>query len=263
MMNFFKKPLVQFLLLGLMLFGIQQVAKKSNADRPIEITNQVMEHLKTELENEWQVNPDSLILNVAKDKWIEQELLYRVALENELDLQSDLVKNAMIQTAEDYILSEVGLREPTDLELSQFMKTASKVYWTASRISFRQYFFGGDIMFAQRSLFDSKEIDIEGSEAMDLSSVQLERLNRQIASDFGLAFSDSLIGKKTNWRGIVPSKFGIHVVIIDSLKEAKMAELNEIRNQVLVDFRRQKLMLFRDSMLLDMKNRTEIVETFE
>ena len=263
MMEFFKKPLVQFVFLGLVLFAIQQVAKDSNSDRPIEINIQVMEHLKTELENEWQVQPDSLILNVAKEKWIEQELLYRVALENELDLQSDLVKNAMIQTAEDFILSQVDLREPDDMELSQFMKTGSKVYWIVPRISFRQYFFGEDIMFAQRSLFDSKEIDIEGSEALELPSVQLERLNRQIAADFGLAFSDSLISKKTNWRGIVPSKFGIHVVIIDSLKEAKIAVLNEIRNQVLVDYRREQLMLFRDSILLDMKSRTEIVETFE
>jgi len=262
-MNLFKKPLVQFLVLGLVLFGIQQVAKDRKGNQPIEINRQVIEHLKLELENQWQLKPDTAILNVAKAKWIENELMYRIALENELDQQSDLVKKAMIESAEAFILSEVDFREPSGEELQRFMKTAAKVYLTNPSISFRQYFYGDDIMYAQKSLFDSKEIEIEGSEPLEILTDQKEKTYRDIARVFGLSFSDSLQGRVAQWRGIVPSKFGIHVVVVDTTVAAKIAELNEVKSRVLKDFRRQQLISFRDSMLLDMKDRIDIVEIIE
>ncbi|MDB9984118.1 hypothetical protein OAE00_01200 [bacterium] len=263
MMDLLKKPLVQFVLLGIVLFGIQQVSKDSTINEPIQIDNQVREHLKRELETEWQVKPDSLILNVAKEKWIEQELLYRIAVENELDQQSDLVKKAMIETAEEFILSQVDFREPSNDVLEEFMKTSDKVYLTKQSISFRQYFFGQDLMFAQKSLFDSKEIEIEGSEPIEIPANQTNKSYRQVASDFGVLFSDSLQGKPANWRGIVPSKFGIHVVVVDSAVDAKIANLSDVRSKVLTDFRRQQLVSFRDSMLTELRGRTEIVETVD
>jgi len=39
--------------------------------------------------------------------------------------------------------------------------------------------------------------------------------------------------------------------------------LNEVKSRVLKDFRRQQLISFRDSMLLDMKDRIDIVEIIE
>jgi hypothetical protein len=143
------------------------------------------------------------------------------------------------------------------------MKTAAKVYLTNPSISFRQYFYGDDIMYAQKSLFDSKEIEIEGSESLEILADQNERTYRDIARVFGLSFSDSLKDKEAHWRGIVPSKFGIHVVVVDTTVAAKIAELNEVKSQVLKDFRRQKLISFRDSMLLDIKDRTDIVEIID
>lgn len=258
---FFRKPLVQFVLLGLILFGIQQVTKQSAYAEPIILDERIIEHLKNELENEWQVKPDSFILKIAKEKWIEQELLMRIAQDNELGGQSDLVRNAMIQTAEEYILSQVDLSEPSREDLIRFMDSTSSIYLTTPRIYFRQYFFGEDLIYAQKSLFDSKEIEIEGSEKIDKSTIQFNRAFTQVATDFGMSFSDSLIGKKANWRGIVPSNYGIHVVVIDSVQEAKIATLDEVKNQVVKDFRRQRLLNYRDSVLTELKSRTEIIES--
>jgi len=51
--------------------------------------------------------------------------------------------------------------------------------------------------------------------------------------------------------------------VVDTTVAAKIAELNEVKSRVLKDFRRLQLICFRDSMLLDMKDRIDIVEIIE
>ena len=261
MNSVFRNPLFQFVLIGVILFGIQQLTSRSN-EQVIEINKEVVGHIKAELIALGIDSPSNEVIENAIQQKIEQELLYHFALANELEVNNDLVKEALAETANQFIYSDAKLNDPGDEILETFLQNSPNEYTKLATLSFRQYFFGEDIMFAQKMLFDSKSTTIEGSESPALNEVQHLRTYTKISKDFGQLFLDSLLNCTAGWRGIIQSKHGIHVVVVDEVIPARLAKLNEVRVEALKNYRQQILLSYRDSVLEVMKNEVKVIRNY-
>ncbi len=262
MSKLLRKPIVQFILAGIILFSVQQLSENLTTNKPIEITKQTFQHIHAELSVMGLDAKDSQIVQNAVENKIEQELLSRFALDNGFEENNELVKSALAQTSEEYIQSQANLRDPGDEKLKEFLGKSDKVYKNKTRISFRQYFFGEDLIYAQKSLFDSKSISVESSETNPAKEQWEQAPLTTISRTFGKQFTDSLIDKPAEWRGIVNSEFGAHVVVIDAVFPMKQATLDDVRHIVLSDYRQQVLINYRDSILSMMRDRVEVVKDF-
>ena len=184
MKNLLSIPVIQFALIGFLLFGIQQLTKELILPDTIEVDETFMQHVRSEIAKMGIENPSEELVETVVNTKIEEELLFRFAEENNLLENNELIKQAGSETAEAFIKSNANLNDPGDAELEKFMGQSENQYFIKRKTSFRQYFFGEDMMYAQKSLFDSKSIAIENSEKTALP----ERLEMATQWTFGREF---------------------------------------------------------------------------
>lgn len=263
MKNLLSIPVIQFALIGLLLFGIQQLSKEVILPDTIEVDETFMQHVRSEIAKMGIENPSEELVETVVYTKIEEELLFRFAEENNLLENNELIKQAGSETAEAFIKSNANLNDPGDAELEKFMGQSENQYFTKRKTSFRQYFFGEDVMYAQKSLFDSKSIAIENSEKTALPERFEMATQFTIGREFGKTFADSLKKQEKDWRGIIESKHGIHVVVVDEVYPSRKAKLEEVREKVLEDYRSSQLITYRDSIIQSLKSDVEVVKTYQ
>jgi len=245
----FREPLVHFLLIGAVLFGLYSFTQAGRTRTPpsqeIRLTLDELAQLTLLYQSQWRRLPTPEELQSLVESRIQQEILYREALAMGLDKDDEIVKRRMAQKMQFLAEDVAAAREPTTAELRSWFEKNSAKFAQPPRLSFRHLYFSPDRRGA-RARVDAQEalaklagqpVDAKGASALaDPFMFQEyyrdrapEFLGKEMGPQFALAVARLEPG---SWQGPIESGFGWHLVFVDTAIPGRVPAFEEIEPDV-------------------------------
>lgn len=239
-----REPLLHFVLLGTAVFAVYAVIKDrpldplTDADAPVE-----------QLVRDWQTRTGAPPTDAERARlvreWLEEEALYRRALELGLDQSDTVVRRRLIQRMRFLVEDTTPVPEPEDAELRAWIADHVADYSEPARISFEHRFFSrgkrgthlaADAEAAAEELMASPDASIE-ADSFPRGEAVREQTPASIARSFGTAFADRLLELPVGrWSGPIESSYGLHVVRLTARIEAAPPSLEAVRERARADW---------------------------
>ncbi len=248
-----KEPLVHFLALGALLFGIgllrgDRVAPSSNR---IAITPGVVERLVEAFRRTWQRPPTEDEFRGLMVDHLKEEVLYREALAMGLERDDQIIRRRLRQKIEFLTTDVVESFEPTEEEMVAYLQAHADRYRQDMVLSFTQIYLRAEPDPAQagaraRALLDDleKRPDADPATMGDPflhPTVYRDRPATQLSGLFGPEFAAQLVDLPVGeWSGPVTSPFGLHLARLDALEPGRPSHLDEVRDAVHRDLVRDR-----------------------
>jgi hypothetical protein len=238
------EPLLHFLLLGALLFGLYNWLHGGvqKATEEIVLSPGQLQSLQAQFQRTRQRAPTSEELDGLVEGWVREEIFYREGVAMGLDRDDPVVRRRVAQKLE-FIIDGAAPTPPTMAELQAWLDANADRYQIDLRYTLRQIYFDtarhgatldADVAAVRRALESGQ------SPAGD-STLLPPVVERMSASDlkrvFGQEFTDTLRSLPMNrWQGPLRSTFGMHLVKLSATEAARRATLDEVRAQVERDF---------------------------
>jgi len=248
MKKFLREPLVHFLTLGAILFGIGILRGEGAgpAANRIAITPGAIERLLAGFQRTWQRPPTQAEFSGLVEEYLKEEVLYREALEMGLDRDDQIIRRRMRQKIEFLTADVVESFEPTEEELQAYLDANPDPYRQETTVTFLQAYIGerdGPEQDEARALALLDEL--RGNPNADPEQVGdpfmhpgafWEMPERDLSGVFGEEFAAQVLELPVGeWSGPVTSAFGLHLVRLDDLIPGRPSELWEVRDAVYRD----------------------------
>ena len=273
MIKIFKEPLVHFLLIAAGIFLISELfsgvnSSESSQQDEILITQAQIKMISKGFEKTWQRTPSKQELETAIEVYIREEVFYREALAMGLDRNDGIVRRRLSQKIQFLTEDLASLEKPEDEVLNAFLTTHADDYLRPARFSFKQVFLntskrGASAQTDAANLL--KQLNVNDINAADLgdslmvahqfADVAEHDVSRSLGDDFLKAITTT---PKGSWQGPVKSGFGLHLVRIDNREQQMQAELSEVRDAVLRDWKSEKLKLTNEAVYNSMRSQYKI-----
>lgn len=249
-----QEPLVHFLVLGALLFGLYfwvgNPSMTSNSAKQIEVSDPVIKSLKATWQLQWGRKPRSQQLQKLIDKYIHDEILYQEALALGLDDKDIIVRRRLIQKMQFLVEDVAGIKEPSDEELQSYLDTHADRYTIPGRFSFNQIYFSQELhgdgtdADAQNLLSqlqtDSNSVQPRGDRSMLPKTYTLASA-QTLNNTFGGTLATEMVGvTEKGWQGPFHSAYGSHLVNVTDIEPGHPATLAEVRKKVRLDYLRQQ-----------------------
>lgn len=245
-MKLLRDPLLHFILLGVVIFGVYFRVSKTSSKRPDEIvvTRGTVESLVTSFSRTWQRPPTEEDVKGLLREYIREEAAYRQAIAMGLDRDDTIVRKRLRQKLE-FISEDVATRtEPTDDELQAFQQAHASLFQTDATFTFRHVYLdpqkrGADLnRDTKRVLMQLRasgaKADLDSAGDSFLLQRQFERASTaEVRQVLGEQFADGLEKLKPGmWEGPVRSGYGVHLVLVTERSDGRRPSLAEVRNEV-------------------------------
>ncbi len=243
-----KEPLVHFLALGAVLFGIGVLRGDSaepSANR-ITITPGVTERLMEGFRRTWQRPPTEDEFSGLVEDYLKEEVLYREALAMGLDRDDQIIRRRMRQKLEFLTADLVESFEPTDQELQAHLDANHELYRQEATVSFTQVYIRvqrnaehdrARALSILEELRTNPNADPEQmGDPFMYPATHRDMRERELLGVFGEEFAAQVVELPAGeWSGPVTSAFGLHLVRLDALDLGRLSELHEVRDAVYRD----------------------------
>ena len=247
-----REPLTRFFAVGAGLFLVYAVVgtPAPTADRRINIDQYELQALAALWQAQWKRPPTYDELTQLVVDRVREEVLYREALALNLDENDVLVRRRLAQKLEMALNDVAATVEPNGDDLVRYFEAHADRYVEPVGLTLTHRFFSsdrrGDTVDADaRTALDALTA---GGTADDDSFHAAKTLALQdadrLAQIFGTAFRDAVVVHAEQsrsphaWFGPVRSAYGVHLVRVDAFREARHQTIDEVREQVLEDWRR-------------------------
>jgi len=248
MRRLLKEPLVHFLALGAVLFGIGLLRGEGagpSANR-IAITPGAVERLLEGFRMTWQRPPTESEFKGLFEDYLKEEVLYREALEMGLDRNDQIIRRRMRQKLEFLTADLVESIEPSDEELQAHLEADQDRYGQEATVSFVQVYIGDrdgadeDRIRAVAILDELRTNPSADPEQMGdpfmYPAGHGDMSERDLLALFGEEFAAQVVELPLGeWGGPITSAFGLHVVRLDMLNLGRPSGLAEVRDAVYRD----------------------------
>jgi hypothetical protein len=263
-----REPLLHFLVLGGLLFGLFGLTQEPDRDngRQIRVTAAQVEQLRAQFRRTWMRPPTEAELVGLIERHIRGEVFYREALAMGLDQDDPYVRNRLGQKLE-FLLDDLSAEtEPGDETLGQYLQEHAERYREPARISFQQVYLNPDrhprlkddaagMLGRLRAGADPAELgdaSLLGQAFDDLSQPE-------IARQFGDGFAEALLELEPGqWLGPIPSGLGAHLVRLMERQPARLPALGDVRSSVLRDWQDQRAREQKEQAYARLRQRYEI-----
>ncbi|HET9233834.1 MAG TPA: peptidyl-prolyl cis-trans isomerase, partial [Candidatus Eisenbacteria bacterium] len=141
MTRWIKEPLVQFLLIGIAIFGLNAVLTKRGertGDHEIRVTQGRVQSLIETFRRQWSRPPTQDELNGLVNDFVREEVLMREAVALGLDRDDVIVRRRLAQKMEFLAEDAASVMEPTDLDLRTYLAEHSQAFFVPPRYTFNQ-----------------------------------------------------------------------------------------------------------------------------
>ncbi len=249
-----KYKITIFFIIGLSLYFLD-VGLNSYDDKEIYISDQEIISLVTAWKSQVGRNPNDDEIARIINNLVEEEILYREALNLGLDREDKIIKRRLAQKIS-FLKQESVLDNPSNEELINYFNNNKDDYFIDATYTFSQHYFSIENNSYERSkdayvkINEKKENEISadpfylGKNFVDISL-------RSIENDFGVNFASSLINiNKGEWSKPIESPYGHHIVFISSYSEGYHPDLTSVMKQVEKDILQDK----RDKAVNDYLN---------
>jgi hypothetical protein len=245
--RFIREPLVHFVLIGTVVFGLYTLTVGDDRDEAREmivVTGGRVQQLAKVFERTWQRPPTPEELRGLVDTHIKEEVYYREAVKLGLDRDDTVIRRRMRQKLEFLTEPSEELLRPNDAALQAFLDANRAAFRIEPRIAFAQVFLSRDKAGEAASVRAQKALEVlKASELGDVppdvgdptllqGSIPLSPLSG-IATNFGKSFAGNLTDLPENeWVGPIESPYGLHLVRVTKRIDGYDPELAEIRQAV-------------------------------
>lgn len=259
-----REPLFHFLLIGGLLFIVYTVVS-GPAPAPVNritIGPERVAQLAAGYEAIWKRPPTDSELRVMVDNFVREEVYYREALALGLDRDDTIIRRRLQQKMEFLTDSGVDVIEPAEGQIEAYFQENAGQFQDAPVISLEQVYLGQAptaerIATALAALKSGKDIDpLSLSDRTMLPYRTLRATDAAIDSAFGSGFFATLEKLPVDeWSGPVASGYGAHIVRISSRQAARVPPLDEVRDEVLREWKAQKAAELREQVYQRLRER--------
>ena len=270
--RFWREPLTRFFAAGAGLFVVYALAgsRAPADDRRITIDEYELQALAALWQAQWRRPPTQDELTRLVVDRVREEVLYREALALDLDENDVLVRRRLAEKLEMALNDVAATAEPSADDLRRYFESHADRYVEPPGLTLTHRFFSRD----RRG--DSVEADarrrlealVAGGTADDDSFHAAKTLELQDAGRleriFGGAFRDAVLEHAARprsrhaWFGPVPSAYGMHLVRVDAYTAGRRRTLDEARETVLDDWRRDHVAARESERYAEMRARYEV-----
>jgi hypothetical protein len=245
----FKEPLLQFMLIGLLIFVADAVASHfSNDVNNIVIDDnqlsQLVEIFKVgqgRLPSDDEV--DSMII-----KWTQNEILYREAQKIGLDQGDEMIRSRLVLKMQNVLFNNVTIEVPPKEELIAWFEEYRDNYDKPPQYTLEQFYLGPNLESAKFSgsqrpqAFADALASRLGNQAVSQTYANELRkyANRPLASLetlFAKPQIEKLLATPVNHWQVITSDKGLHLARITQVTEATPAIFEELENQIIKDWK--------------------------
>ncbi|MBR0718571.1 peptidyl-prolyl cis-trans isomerase [Bradyrhizobium liaoningense] len=250
MKRLLREPLVHFLVLGAILFGVNAYAEKSHsgADRSkkeIALTIDDLSQLVLVFRSQWRRDPTPEDLRLLVEDKVQEEVLYREALALGIDKDDTIVKRRMAQKMQFLAEDVAAAREPARDELAAWYEANRDRFASPPRVSFRHLYFSPDRR-GERARYDAasaltrladepedSKLVASLADAFMFQDYYRDRAPEFLGKEFGPSFALAVVKLPAgSWQGPVESGFGWHLVYVDALTPARAPAFEEVEADV-------------------------------
>jgi hypothetical protein len=274
-MNWTREPLVHFLVLGALLFGLFALVNdeaSSKSPNQIEITASNVERLRAGWSKQWNRPPTETELKGLIESHLREEVLYREALALGLDQNDTIIRRRLAQKMEFLFEDLADQAKPTDEELKGYFNQNKDKYRLPARFSFTHVYFSVDRrgdsaehdarrLLAQLQISDAAPLPVsDRGDPFMLQYDFVRNTEKEVAKLFGRRFAEQLLEVQVgSWQGPIESGYGLHLVRIHDKVEPRLPELAEVLNRVQVDLESERRREMNKEIFEKLKARYEIV----
>ena len=246
MKRILREPLLHFLLLGTAIFAAYSLVSKHTGSEPgkIVISAGQVAAMVEGFTRTWRRPPTNAeIEGLIRDR-VQEEVYCREALALGLDKDDTIIRRRLRQKIEFVTDDVTALAEPTDDELSAYLKAHADMFRVQRQFTFSQVYLNPE-RHGENLVRDTEQLLAQLQQAGDQADLSelgdsflLEHKFQslpasEIVKQFGEKFATKL-GELSpgQWHGPVESGYGVHLVWISERTEGRLPALLEVRDAV-------------------------------
>lgn len=249
MPSILREPVIHFSILAVVLFGYFKLtadATPINDDTGIIVVDERdVEQLATQFQSVWKRPPTRPEIERLVDSYIREEVLVRSALELGLDQGDAAIRNRLRQKMQFLTDSAARAMEPETEVLQKHLDANPERFEVQGRIAFEQVLLGdnpteAEVQATLKNLMEGQDPATLGQGSLLPVRIPLSQ-ETQVDGGFGRGFfkvANDL--PQGDWSGPLRSGFGLHLVRVTALEPAVLPELEQVRDKVLFDWRREQ-----------------------
>jgi peptidyl-prolyl cis-trans isomerase C len=270
MIRLVAQPLVQFLLIGALIFGFYKlVARPENPPNSIQVGATELGWLRNVWQGQFGRPPSAEELRAAVKVHVDEEMRYREAQALGLDRDDTIVRRRMAQKFDFLMGSQANDSTPTEVELRALFNNTTGNYNAPSVFEFCQVYFGEGafgLTAAKTAVVNLSPAAIRDPASIPVGSIQIpfsrcynDAARADVLRDFGTAFAD-VLGKLPMgaWQGPVESGYGFHAVFLTTSTPGRQLSFAEARRAVEADWRAQATKAARERQDRELRSRYKI-----
>lgn len=258
-----REPLMHFLVLGALVFAADQVVASREAD-PHVIT--ISRDVDTELTAIFQAvekrPPNKDELQTLRQRWIDNEVLYREGLALRVDQGDPTIRERVIFKSLNIMQANLTLPKVTEAELRNWFEKHRDKYDEPPRVDFMEAVLIGDRSPAAIERFvNALNTGQHGQTPGDLRIFK-GRPRQTIVQSYGAAFSQELEQLPEGRWAVLTATDGPHIVRRDGTSAGQAAHFEDRRDAILQDWKDQTMQALRTSAVRDLgkKYRVQIAQ---
>jgi len=276
MKRLLREPLIHFLLIGAVLFGLYSLTQSgrpaSASSKEIRLSLDEIRQLTLLYQSQWRRLPTPQELERLVENKVQQEVLYREALAMGLEKDDEIVKRRMAQKMQFLAEDLAAAREPTTVELRNWFEANNAKFAQPPRLSFRHLYFSPDRRGAhardeaQLALAKLASQPVDAKVAGSLADPFMfqdyyrDRAPDFLAKEFGPPFALAVARLPPgSWQGPVESGFGWHLVFVDTLIPGRVPAFEEVEADVKTAWLGEQKALAWDKAYKDMRARYTVL----
>lgn len=249
-MNYwYKEPLFHFLLIGLLLFSTSSIFKntknETSKSNQIIITKETLNSIIKNYKHNTHNIPDKYKIDELLAKYIEEEVLFREALNMKLYRSDPIVRNTLIQKMRYLSNDKIDIDKATKEELYSFFLKHRNKFIESERISFIHIFINPNKHRKNTPKLANKiYTNVYNHLPKDINFTKLgdhfkggnyfeEKSQNDLSNHFDRSFIRQLFKMSTNtWSKPIASGYGTHIVYIFNHFKSKNASFDKAYKQI-------------------------------
>lgn len=238
MLRLLREPLLHFMAVGAIVFAVDcAVASREKDPTVIELGPAVDEQLKALFRNARGQDPDHAELQALRQRWLDNEVLYREGMALRLDQGDEAIRDRVIFKALNVVQSNLELPPVDDAALREWFERHRKNYDEPARVDFLEAVLEGKPGLEAVADFAAA---LNAGTTPDVKSglrVFKGRPQTTVADSFGADFAAALAQAPTGRWQALQSQDGPRAVRVEARTPGQAADFEAVRTRVLQDWK--------------------------
>lgn len=239
--RFMKEPLVQFMLIGALLFAVDAVVSRHTEDiNKITINDARLEQLIEIFRLGQGRTPSAQEVDNMIVKWTQNEILFREAKKMGLDRGDEMIRSRLVLKMQNVLFNNVTVVVPPKEELKEWFEEYKDNYNRPARYTMEQFFFGAasDIALGSASELASA---LGHQSPAEPYAKQVRKYPLRPAASLTSIFAEDDIAQLSQaplnqWQ-VVSSANGIHLARLTDKVAAEIALFEDHEVQIIKDWK--------------------------